>query len=69
MRIGISSSQSFSSWQRRRVSSKGGLVPLVKAIFGQGIAGADGVGDFSLKTSGVGWVGWCGGVRYNMLRV
>ena len=42
---------------------------MVKAIFGQGIAGADGVGDFSLKTSGVGWVGWCGGVRYNMLRV
>ena len=35
------------------MSSKDGLVPLVKAVLGLGMAGADGMGDFSLKTSGV----------------
>ena len=50
--MGISNCLSFSSWQRRRVSSNNGLVPLVKAVFGLGMAGADGMGDFSLKTSG-----------------
>ena len=54
MRIGISNSLSFSSWRRRRVSSRDGLVPLVKAVFGLGMAGADGMGYFSLKISGVG---------------
>jgi hypothetical protein len=43
------------------VSSRDGLVPLVKAVLGLGIAGADGIGDFSLKTSGVGREGRCGG--------
>ena len=54
MRIGISSCLSFRSCRRRRVSSRDGLVPLVKAVLGLGIAGVDGIGDFSLKTSGVG---------------
>ena len=36
------------------MSSRDGLVPLVKAVLGLGMAGADGMGDFSLKTSGVG---------------
>ena len=39
----------MSSWDR--------LVPLVKVVFGLGMAGADGMGDFSLKTSGVGHEG------------
>ena len=43
------------------MSSKDGLVPLVKAVFGLGMAGSDGMGDFSLKTSGVGREGWGGG--------
>ena len=59
--MGISSCLSFSSWQRRRVSSNDGLVPLVKAVLGLGMAGADGMGDFSLKMSGVGCVGRGGG--------
>ena len=54
VRIGISSCLSFSSWQRRRGSSRDGLVPFVKVVLGRGMAGADGMGDFSLKTSGVG---------------
>ena len=29
-------------------------MPLVKAVLGLGMAGVDGMGDFSLKTSGVG---------------
>ena len=36
------------------MSSRDGLVPLVKAVLGLGIAVADGIGDLSLKTSGVG---------------
>ena len=43
------------------MSSKDGLVPLVKAVLGLGMAGADGMGDFSLKISGVGREGWGGG--------
>ena len=43
------------------MSSKDGLVPLVKAVLGLGIAGADGMGDFSLKTSGAGHEGRGGG--------
>ena len=43
------------------MSSRDGLVPLVKAVLGLGIAGADGMGDFSWKTSGVGQEGHCGG--------
>ena len=43
------------------MSSKDGLVPLVKAVLGLGMAGADGMGDFSLKTSGVGRKGRDGG--------
>ena len=54
MRLQISNPLSFSSWQRRRVSSRDGLVPLAKVVFGLGIAGVDGMGGFSLKTSGVG---------------
>ena len=61
MRIGISSCLSFRSWRRKRVSSRDGLVPLVKAVLGLGMAGADGIGDFSLKTSGVGREGRDGG--------
>ena len=61
VRIGISSCLSFSSWRRRRVSSRDGLVPFVKAVLGLGIAGADGMGDFSLKISGVGREGRGGG--------
>ena len=34
------------------MSSRDGLVPLVKAVFGLGMAGANGIGDFSLKTLG-----------------
>ena len=60
MRMGISSCLSFSNCQSRRVSSRDGLVPLVKAVLGLGIAGADGIGDFSLNTSGVGREGRCG---------
>ena len=59
--MGISSCLSFRSWRRRRVSSRDGLVLLVKAVLGLGIAGADGIGDFSLKISGVGREGRCGG--------
>ena len=41
------------SWDR--------LVPLVKVVFGLGMVGADAIGDFSLKRSGVGQDGQCGG--------
>ena len=51
--MGISNPLSFSSWWRRSVSSRDGLVPLVKAVFGLGIAGVDGMGDFSPNKSGV----------------
>ena len=61
VRIGISSCLLFSSWRRRRVSSRDGLVPFVKVVLGLGIAGADGMGDFFLKTSGVGREGRGGG--------
>ena len=44
------------------MSSRVGLVPLVKVVLGLGMAGADGMGDFSLKTSGVGRDGWGGGL-------
>ena len=43
------------------MSSRDGLVPLVKAVLGLGIASADGMGDFSLKISGVGHDGRGGG--------
>ena len=43
------------------MSSRDGLVPLVKAVLGLGRAGADGMGDFSLKMSGVGREGRDGG--------
>ena len=43
------------------MSSRDGLVPFVKAVLGLGIAGADGMGDISLKTSGVGHEGRGGG--------
>ena len=43
------------------MSSRDGLVPFVKAVLGLGIAGADGMGDFSLKISGVGREGRGGG--------
>ena len=43
------------------MSSRDGLVLLVKAVLGRGMAGADGMGDFSLKTSGVGHEGRGGG--------
>ena len=43
------------------MSSKDGLVPLVKAVLGLGMAGADSMGDFSLKMSGVGREGRDGG--------
>ena len=43
------------------MSSKDGLVPLVKAVLGLGMAGADGMGGFSLKMSGVGREGRDGG--------
>ena len=59
--MGISSRLSFSNCRGRRVSSRDGLVALVKAVLGLGIAGTDGMGDFSLKTSGVGREGCCGG--------
>ena len=36
------------------MSSSDGLVPLVKVVLGLEMAGADGMGDFSLKISGVG---------------
>ena len=36
-------------------------MPLVKVVLGLGMAGADGMGDFSLKTSGVGREGRDGG--------
>ena len=36
-------------------------MPLVKAVLGWGIAGADGMGDFSLKMLGVGREGRGGG--------
>ena len=54
MRTGISNPLLFSNWQSRRVSSRDGLVPLVKVVLGRGMVGADGMGDFSLKRSGVG---------------
>ena len=44
------------------MSSRDGLVPLAKAVLGLGMAGADGMGDFSLKTSGVGHEGQSGGL-------
>ena len=44
------------------MSSRDGLVPLVKVVLGLGIAGADGMGDISLKTSGVGREGRDGGL-------
>ena len=43
------------------MSSSDGLVPLVKAVLGLGTAGVDGIGDFSLKTSGEGREGQRGG--------
>ena len=43
------------------MSSRDGLVPLVKAVLGLGMAGADGMGDLSLKMSGVGCEGRDGG--------
>ena len=43
------------------MSSSEGLVLLVKAVLGLGMAGMDGIGDFSLKTSGVGREGRRGG--------
>ena len=43
------------------MSSRDGLVPLVKVVLGLGMAGVDGMGDFSLKISGVGRGGRCGG--------
>ena len=45
----------------RRVSYRDGLAPLVKAALGLGMAGVDGMGDFFLKTSGVGREGRRGG--------
>ena len=39
------------------MSFRDGLVPLVKVVFGLGIAGADGMGNFSLKMLGVGQEG------------
>ena len=44
------------------MSSNDGLVPLVKAVLGLGMASADGMGDFSLKMSGVGCEGRGGGL-------
>ena len=44
------------------MSSRDGLVPLVKVVLGLGMAGADGMGDFSLKMSGVGCEGRDGGL-------
>ena len=44
------------------MSSRDGLVPLVKVVLGLGMAGADGMGDFSLKMSGVGLEGHSGGL-------
>ena len=61
MRTGISRSLLFSNCWSRRVSSRDGLVPLVKTVLGLGMAGADGMGDFSLKRSGVGREGHGGG--------
>ena len=43
------------------MSSRDGLVPLVKAVLGLGMAGVDGMGEFSLKTLGVGQEGRGGG--------
>ena len=43
------------------MSSRDGLVPLAKAVLGLGIVGDEGIGDFSLKTSGVGREGRRGG--------
>ena len=43
------------------MSSRDGLVPLVKAVLGLGMAAANGIGDFSLKMSGVGREGHGGG--------
>ena len=51
------------------MSSKDGLVPLVKVAFGLGMAGVDGMGDFSLKTSGDGQWGQCGVIEYRVPRV
>ena len=44
------------------MSSRDGLVPLVKAVLGLGMAGTNGMGDFSLKMSGVGHEGHGGGL-------
>ena len=44
------------------MSSRDRLVPLVKAVLGLGMAGVDGMGDFSLKLLGVGHEGHCGGL-------
>ena len=41
------------------MSSRDGLVPLVKVVLGLGMAGVDGMGDFSLKTLGVMVVDQC----------
>ena len=43
------------------MSSRDRLVLLVKAVLGLGMAGADGMGNFSLKISGVGHEGRDGG--------
>ena len=43
------------------MSSRVGLVPLAKVVFCLGMAGADGIEDSSLKRSGVGQDGHCGG--------
>ena len=69
MRIGISKPLLFSYWWRRRVSSRDGLFPAVKAVFGLGMAGAEGIGGFSLKMSEGGQWGWCGVIEYRELRV
>ena len=41
----------------------------MKAVFGLGMAGAEGIGDFSLKMSEGGQWGWCGVIEYRELRV
>ena len=51
------------------MSSKDGLVPLARASFGLGMACADGMGDLSLKMSGVGQEGCHRGVEYREPRV
>ena len=51
------------------MSSKEGFVPLENAVLSLGIAGVDGIGEFSLKTLGVGCDGCFGGSVYRVLRV